>query len=366
MITFRFIINMAMASPSHPILPNDEPIGLLTEGLWLSDAEEALEYRPFEAQVDGALQSEDGHTIVIQDGTAVSYTNLGCASSTIALEGFVHALAPTPEGFAGYILTEISASDNNWVLHQNLGGTASWPAIRQFSATKADLQSTELGWMILKLTTVGWTLEHSIIDGGPPTPYPIALSGHLTLLDATDTEALIQSRQIIQADKDEDGFVVGSELYHWDSDNGLSLLDTRTDGQYWTQGVLGHSHGIYVLTDQGLVQNHINGFIVENGDAACIWKNKSSDLMWVCRPTVGDSEYTFWQSNDGIQWTGRLSTSPQRSYDCPNEDASDVEESPSKGCQSMSEHHIPLAIMMVILLALTQRSNRDSGGFSSH
>ena len=78
--------------------------------------------------------------------------------------------------------------------------------------------------MILKETTVGWTLEHSYSDGGTPSPYPIPLEGQLSLLDATDSEALIQSRRLIQSDKVKGEISVERALYHWELNNGLTLL----------------------------------------------------------------------------------------------------------------------------------------------
>ena len=365
MISLRLILNLAMAAPGHPILPNDEPVGLLSQGIWLNNAEDAVEMRPFQHSVAGALQTEDGQTVVIQDGLAISYSELGCEGSEIDIDGVAHAIAPTADGFAGYILSEIEGDDNNWFLHQNLGSSTSWPAIRQFSAIEADLQATALGWMILKETTVGWTLEHSYSDGGTPSPYPIPLEGQLSLLDATDSEALIQSRRLIQSDKVKGEISVERALYHWEINSGLTLLDARTDGQFWTQGVLGHSHGIYVLTDQGVVENHINGFIVDNGEAACIWKNKNSDSIWLCQPSSGESEYTFWQSIDGIQWTGRLASEPQVTYECPNGDPSSAEDPPSKGCQSLPQGRKPMLLILLGCVALTTRNNRDSGALSS-
>ena len=57
--------------------------------------------RPFQHAVAGALQTEDGQTVVIQDGFAISYSELGCEGSEIDIDGVAHAIAPTADGFAG-------------------------------------------------------------------------------------------------------------------------------------------------------------------------------------------------------------------------------------------------------------------------
>ena len=148
-----------------------------------------------------------------------------------------------------------------------------------------------------------------------------------------------------------------------DLDEGLTQLDQRTDGRFWTQGILGHSHGIYVRDDQGLIYNHINGFIVEDGEAPCIWKNKNSEFIWFCGAVNAGSEYLFWQSADGIQWTGHLEVADQNNADCNTTDEQESIEAPSKGCQATPTAS-GMAILYLIGLTLTGRRKSDRGALS--
>ena len=138
----------------------------------------------------------------------------------------------------------------------------------------------------------------------------------------------------------------------------------RSDGQLWTQGVLGHSHGICVLTDQGVVQNHINGFIVDNGEAACIWKIRTVTSIWLCQPSSGESNTHSGRASMD-QWTGRLASEPQVTYECPNGDPSSSEKPPSKGCQSLPQGRKTILLILLGCVALTRRNNRDNGALSS-
>lgn len=363
-----FFSKVIWALPLHPMIPNDEPLGIVTQDHWILQTEDRLQFRAVDVEWEALLPTEDGQFLGLYNGQAFVVSDFGCEDVPIDIAGVVHALAPTPEGYAGFMLAEIEGTENNWLLHQNLGAAQSWPAIRQFSAIEADLQSTEHGWAILKNTTVGWTLEYSLSTGGTPTPHAISLTGTLSLLDATDTEALIQRRALSTSIEHGADVTLYSELYYWHVDSGLTRLDQKTDGTYWVQGILGHSHGIYVLTDQGLVQNHLNGFIVEGDEAPCIWKNKNSELLWICSSLEDDVEYYFWQTADGIQWTSRLSVADQSLYECSDAEGEDTSttDPPAKACQSYSTSFKGLGLFWLITLALTTRQNRDSGAILSY
>ena len=90
-------------------------------------------------------------------------------------------------------------------------------------------------------------------------PLPHSLEGNCRAR-ATDSEALIQSRRLIQSDKVK-GEISVERALPLGTQQWPHLLDHEAMVN-WTQGVPVTTR-IYVLTDQGVVR-HINGFIVDN------------------------------------------------------------------------------------------------------
>ena len=109
----------AMAAPGHPILPNDEPVGF-TQGIWLNNAEDAVEMRPFFHAVAGALQPKTDRrlfkmalpsptlSLAVRAARSISmgWPMRDCTNSSMVSQGMIclelkemTTLAPAPESW---------------------------------------------------------------------------------------------------------------------------------------------------------------------------------------------------------------------------------------------------------------------------